>query len=92
MVFKSAFIRGLNVRLNIYYFYFSGVFLGAIAEETLESRLVASGRIAGNDVAGVLNFLKPCLHLEPAQRISSKDIVLNQWVRDGGACSCCYDS
>ncbi|KDR68141.1 hypothetical protein GALMADRAFT_272755 [Galerina marginata CBS 339.88] len=69
-----------------------GVFLGAIPEETLENRLLASGRIPGNDIAGVLTFLNLCLRLEPAQRISSKDIVLNQWVMDGGACSCCYDN
>ena len=70
------------------YFFFIGIFTRVVPKETLESQLIASGKIPKEDIPGIVKFLKTCLRLTPWKRPRAGDLELDDWLDPALGCSC----
>ncbi|KAF8155423.1 kinase-like domain-containing protein [Crassisporium funariophilum] len=64
----------------------------SVATETvgkLESLLTESGKLSEKDIPPTVAFLRSCLAIKPAKRVSAAEILQGSWVFSGCSCGWC---
>lgn len=68
----------------------SGHFKHPIPDTSLEAELRASKHVSENDIPAVVEFILDCLSIHAEDRQSAAELVDDDWVKNGFACSCGY--